>query len=179
MAKKYEELNRSYVIYICQFNIRKNAGLHKYSFANLCRENTAIELGDEAEKIFLCAQGTADDVSEKMKSFLAYVAGSRPSSEFTAQLENAVQKARDHIQWRKEYMTRLERDERMREEGREEERVKTEMEAARANAAEKEASEAKREASKAKHEASAFREELERTKAILTALTKKYGISEQ
>ena len=66
-------------------------------------------------------------------------------------------------------MTLLERDERMREEGREEgraeERVKTEMETARANAAEK--------------EASAFREELERTKAILTALTKKYGISEQ
>ena len=150
MAKKYEELNRSYVIYICQFNIHKDAGLHKYSFANLCRENAAIELGDEAEKIFLCAQGTADDVSDKMKSFLAYVAGNRPSSEFTTQLENAVQKARDHIQWRKEYMTFLEQLEKEYKEGydkghregiekgREEERANTDRERSRADSAEAE-----------------------------------------
>ena len=147
---KYEELNRSYVIYICQFNIHKDAGLHKYSFANLCRENAAIELGDEAEKIFLCAQGTADDVSDKMKSFLAYVAGNRPSSEFTTQLENAVQKARDHIQWRKEYMTFLEQLEKQYKEGydkghregiekgREEERANTDRERSRADSAEAE-----------------------------------------
>lgn len=160
MAKKYEELNRSYVIYICQFNIRKNAGLHKYSFANLCRENTAIELGDEAEKIFLCAQGTADDVSEKMKSFLAYVAGSRPSSEFTAQLENAVQKARDHIQWRKEYMTFLEQLEKQykegydkgHKEGVEQERANTERERLRAESSEKRADSAEKRANSAEAE---------------------------
>ena len=153
MAKKYEELNRSYVIFICQFNIHKNVGLHKYSFANLCRENTAIELGDEAEKIFLCAQGTADDVSEKMKSFLAYVAGNHPSSEFTAQLENAVQKARDHIQWRKEYMTFLEQLEKEYREGynkgREDERANTELERLRADSSEKRAVSAEKRANSA------------------------------
>ena len=32
----YSELNRSYVIYICRFNIFKEGELHKYSFRNLC-----------------------------------------------------------------------------------------------------------------------------------------------
>ena len=145
----YSDLRRSYVIYICQFNLFSEEGRHKYSFVNLCRENPKIELGDEAEKIFLCAEGTAEDVTDKMKAFLNYIAAGTPSDEFTNELESAVQKARDHIRWRTEYMTFLEQLEREREEGREEgrkegreegrkeERANTERERARADAAEK------------------------------------------
>ena len=46
----YSELNRSYVIYICRFNLFEDVGRHKYSFLNLCREDSRIELGDETEK---------------------------------------------------------------------------------------------------------------------------------
>ena len=138
----YSELNRSYVIYICRFNISKDGGLHKYNFRNLCLENPQIELGDETEKIFLCAEGTADDVSEKMQAFLNYIASGKPRDSFTNELENEVKKARDHIQWRTEYMTFLEQLEKEREagrnegraEGRAEERVNTEREKARADA---------------------------------------------
>jgi len=137
---KYKDLNRSYVIYICQFNINETAGLHKYSFANLCREDTSIDLGDEAEKIFLCAKGTADDISDQLRSFLNYVATGAPSDQFTNKLENAVKKARDHIQWRQDYMTFLEQlekaEEKGIEKGREEERANTERERQRADAAE-------------------------------------------
>ena len=136
----YSELNRSYVIYICQFNLFEEIGRHKYSFLNLCREDPQIELGDETEKIFLCAKGTANDVSEKMQAFLNYIASGTPSDSFTNELENEVKKARDHIKWRTEYMTFLEQLEREREEGRAEgraeERVNTEREKARADAAE-------------------------------------------
>ena len=140
----YSELNRCYVIYICRFNIFNNGELHKYSFRNLCLEDPQIELGDETEKIFLCSKGTADDVSEKMKAFLNYIASGTPSDSFTNELENEVKKARDHIQWRTEYMTFLEQLEKERKEGREEgreegraeERVNTEREKARADAAE-------------------------------------------
>ena len=52
------------------------------------------------------------------------------------ELENEVQKARDHIKWRTEYMTFLEQLEKEREEGRAEERINTERERARADAAE-------------------------------------------
>ena len=130
----YSELNRSYVIYICRFNIFKEGELHKYSFRNLCIEDPQIELGDETEKIFLCAEGTSDDVSEKMQAFLRYIASGTPSDSFTNELENEVKKARDHIQWRTEYMTCLEQLEKEREEGRAEERVNTEREKARADA---------------------------------------------
>ena len=144
----YSELNRSYVIYICRFNLFEEVGRHKYSFLNLCLENPEIELGDETEKIFLCAKGTADDISEKMQAFLNYIASGTPSDTFTNELENEVKKARDHIKWRTEYMTFLEQLEREREEGRregleagreegrEEERVNTLREKARADAAE-------------------------------------------
>ena len=85
---------------------------------NLCFEDPKIALGDETEKIFLCAKGTADDVSEKMQAFLDYIASGMPSDRFTNALENEVKKARDHIQWRTEYMTFLEQLEKEREEGR-------------------------------------------------------------
>lgn len=130
---KYRDLNRSYVIFICQFNINKEAGLHRYRFANLCREKPTIELGDEAEKIFLCADGTADDVSEKLKVFLNYIAGRRPADEFTQVLENAVKSAREHIQWRQEYMTFLEIIEQEKEKAIIEERARTEQERKRAD----------------------------------------------
>ena len=169
---KFKDLKTTYIIFICIDNLYPDIGFHKYSFSSTCAEVPNLELKDGVYKVILSAKGTQDDVTEDLKAFLEYVAGKAPASDFTKRLDDKVKEAREHIEWRKEYMTLLERDERMREEGREEERVKTEMEAARANAAEKEASEAKR-------EASAFREELERTKAILTALTKKYGISEQ
>ena len=136
----YSELNRSYVIYICRFNLFEDVGRHKYSFLNLCLEDPQIELGDETEKIFLCAKGTVRDVSDKLQAFLDYIASGTPNDSFTNELENEVKKARDHIKWRTEYMTFLEQLERERiegrEEGRAEERVNTEREKARADAAE-------------------------------------------
>ena len=151
----YSELNRSYVIYICRFNLFEEVGLHKYSFLNLCMEDPEIELGDETEKIFLCAKGTANDVSEKLQAFLNYIASGMPSDGFTNELENEVQKARDHIKWRTEYMTFLEQLERERNEGREEgraeERANTLREKARADALEKEIIELKKQLKKLMH----------------------------
>ena len=102
----------------------------------------------------MSAVGTQDDVSEDMKAFLEYVVGNAPSSDFTSKLDDKVKKAREHVEWRMEYMTLLEKYEQMREEGREkglkeglkkgrEEGLKeglarAESEAARADAAEKE-----------------------------------------
>ena len=59
-------------------------------------------------------------MSNELKAFLQYVAGEAPSSEITKRLDDLVHKAREHKEWRLEYMTLLERDEQMREEGRKE-----------------------------------------------------------
>ena len=117
-GKHYSELNRSFIIFICDFNLFKEIGRHKYSFANLCREDSKIELGDETEKIFLCAEGKMDDVSENLKIFLNYIAQGVPGNAFTNTLEYKVKEARIHKRWRTEYMTLLEHYEIERAEGR-------------------------------------------------------------
>ena len=173
----YSELNRSYVIYICRFNIFKEGELHKYSFRNLCFENPQIELGDETEKIFLCAEGTADDVLEKMQAFLNYIASGTPSDSFTNDLENEVKKARDHIKWRTEYMTFLEQLEKEREAGRAEERVSTEREKARADAAENRADAEKSRADVAESRADGLAKEILELKKKLESLESRLSTS--
>ena len=117
---KYKELHQSYIIYICKFNPFPGKNLHKYTFVNLCREDTSIELGDETAKIILCSEGNSDDVSENMKAFLKYIAEGKPCDAFTDELERAVVDAKEHKRWRQEYMTLLEHYEIEREEGRKE-----------------------------------------------------------
>ena len=141
---KYEQLKNSYIVFISRENPYKKTGLHKYSFQNTCKEKPQLEMGDGTNKIFLCAEGTQDDVSDELKAFLRYIAGETPSSEITKRLDDLVHKAREHKEWRLEYMTLLERDEQMREEGRkegiekgrEEERANTLREKDRADNAE-------------------------------------------
>lgn len=77
-----------------------------------------LKLDDETRKIFLCAGGTADDVSDDMKDFLDWLIGKQGKSELVKALDNAVQKARDHEEWRLEYMTLLMRDQEMIRRGR-------------------------------------------------------------
>lgn len=68
-------------------------------------EAVQVLSGDEAAKIFLCASGDADDVSSDMKDFLDWLSGKQGRSRLVGKLENAVQKVKDHKEWRIEYMT--------------------------------------------------------------------------
>ncbi len=105
----YWKLKRSYVIFICTFDLFKR-GRHVYTFENRCREERELTLGDEAFKIFLNTRGVKDDVSGELKEFLDYVGGKEPSSLFTKKLEEEVRKAKKNREWRREYMTLLMRD---------------------------------------------------------------------
>ena len=105
----YDELKRSYVIFICPFDFY-GKGRHMYTFENICREDGRISMGDEAVKIFLNAKGTLDDVSDELKAFLDYVAGKKPKDAYVERLEEAVKEARKNREWRHEYMTLLMRD---------------------------------------------------------------------
>ena len=142
---KFYELKNSYIIFICLENLFPEIGLHKYSFAMRCRECQNLELGDRSHRIIISAKGDQNDVSEELQAFLSYLTSGTPETDLTKRLDHHVQEARSHIVWRKEYMTLLERDERMREEGREEgrkegreeERKNTLREKARADEAEK------------------------------------------
>jgi hypothetical protein len=101
----------------------------------------------------------------KLQAFLSYLTNGTPETALTKRLDHHVQEARSHIVWRKEYMTLLERDERMREEGREEERKNTLREKARADEAEKQAEEAKKRVEEAEKQISLLKEQLSGLKA--------------
>jgi len=117
---KYEELKNSFIIFICLKNPYPESGLHKYSIRSVCEEDSAIDYDDGIFKVILSAQGDKRDVSEEMSKFLLYLTDQRTESDFTKRLNDRVLAARSHEEWRREYMTLLERDERMREEGRKE-----------------------------------------------------------
>jgi len=91
----YKELKKSYVIFICPFDEFKR-GLHKYTFENRCKEMPELVLGDESTKIFLCAGGNADDVSDDMKDFLNWLTTEKiGDSELVKKLQNAVENAQN------------------------------------------------------------------------------------
>ena len=118
-GQHYKCLNQSYVIFICPFDTF-GKGRHIYTFENICQEDNSILLNDEAIKIFLNAKGTLDDVSEKLKAFLDYVAGKIPEDSYVKKLEEAIKEAKKNRKWRHEYMTLLMRDQENIEKGREE-----------------------------------------------------------
>ena len=100
----YEELNQSFVIFICNFDLF-GKGRHIYTFKNLCTEDTQVRLEDETTKIFLNAKGTLDDASPELKAFLNYVSTGVPSDDtFVKRLDEEVKKARTNRKWRREYM---------------------------------------------------------------------------
>lgn len=122
-GQPYKKLNHSYVIFICLTDIF-GLGLHKYTFENICLENTSLKLKDGAVKIFLNTESSKADVSEELRSFLDYVAGRKTETGYVRKLEDAVREAKKNREWRHEYMTLLMRDlenlEKGREEGRKE-----------------------------------------------------------
>ena len=105
----YSRLRDSYVVMICPFDAY-GEGRHIYTFTNRCREDLSLELGDGTTKIVLNAVGTMDDVSEKLRNFLDYVAGKSVDDEYVRKLDEAVRKARGNKEWRREYMTLMMRD---------------------------------------------------------------------
>lgn len=115
----YKELKKSFVIFIC-LSDPFDEGLHVYTFENQCKELPGLFLGDETTKVFINAAGTANDISDEMRDFLDYLQGKGIKNDFTRQIDEEVNKARVHEEWRVEYMSLFLRDQEMREEGREE-----------------------------------------------------------
>ena len=154
-GSRYTELKKSYIIFICLENMFPEIGRHKYTFLSTCAEEPGLLLGDETEKIILSAEGTKDDVSPEMSSFLKYLAKKEADSDLTRRIDEKTKKARKDRQWRIEYMTLQEKLDEARQEGREEERENTRRESARADAAESRADAAENRADAAESRADA------------------------
>ena len=102
-GKKYKELPDSYIIFLCTFDLFE-LGYHKYSFVPKCIEVEKLILEDRTARVFICAGGDKDDVSDNMKNFIDYLVGKNASDDFTSRLDAKVKEAIEKRFWRKEYM---------------------------------------------------------------------------
>lgn len=101
---RFDDLNRSYVIFLCCFNVIPEVGRHRYAFRSLCIDDPDVELGDGTEKLFICTEGTKEDISPRLQQFLEYLTEGTASDDLTKRLQDAVEKARRDPRWRKEFM---------------------------------------------------------------------------
>ena len=113
---KYKELKLSFVIFIC---LKDPFGynLPVYRFENICVQNREILLKDEASKVFINADGDLTGLPEDLAAFLQYLKGKVVENELVQRIDNEVEKARKHEEWRVEYMTSYLRDMDIRDEG--------------------------------------------------------------
>lgn len=100
----YQNLKKSYIIFICMDNPFEGNNLHKYTFSNICHEDKNLELGDEAIKIFLTPDSTANDISGELEEFMSFVVKKQGNSDFTKGLEEAVEAIKNGEGWRPEYL---------------------------------------------------------------------------
>lgn len=97
-GRDYEDLPPAYVIFMCDFDPFGDKK-YKYTFCNICEEESAVDLGDERYTIFLSTRGeNPQEVSESLVNFLKFVKAdlkeSKEESEdpFVRQLQKTIEK---------------------------------------------------------------------------------------
>jgi predicted transposase/invertase (TIGR01784 family) len=121
-GKMYRELSKTYIIFICTFDLFKK-GRHRYTFESTCVEDTTIKLQDDSYKIILNTTGIMNDMSEELIDFLTYIEKSddetaqKTSSTLVKNIHKRVKKVKNNHEIEVEYMTLLDRDREKREEG--------------------------------------------------------------
>lgn len=121
-GQDYRELTKSYVIFICTFDYF-NEGRHKYTFENVCLEDSNIKLKDDAQKIILNTKGCINDLDIEILEFLNYVEDSTDAvaanakSELVKHIHERVNAVKKDKNMEVEFMTLLERDREKIEEG--------------------------------------------------------------
>ncbi|MDO4322026.1 MAG: Rpn family recombination-promoting nuclease/putative transposase [Lachnospiraceae bacterium] len=122
----FDNLKPTYIVVICGFDQYKK-GKYRYTFCNLCKEVSGLELGDECTKIILNTKGKNDDeVEPALVDFLHYVENSdreemsENCDERLLRLHAIVKKIKTSEQMGVSYMKMEERDRQIREDGKKE-----------------------------------------------------------
>lgn len=112
----YSELPQSFVIFICTFDAFKTERW-KYTFQNVCQEDSKITLNDQTTKIFFNTKGTKGSINKEAKKILEFIENNAPEDDFTKRLAEEVQKIKENKEWKVEYMTLLMREREKYKEG--------------------------------------------------------------
>ncbi|MFQ6843658.1 MAG: Rpn family recombination-promoting nuclease/putative transposase [Lachnospiraceae bacterium] len=128
--KGFDRLPRTFLIFICGFDLF-DAGKYRYTFQQTCTEIQNLILGDERQIIFLNTKGkNKKEVEPQLVQFLDFIQNSS-GDHIQATTDPRIVNMYHHLETLKQradmeadYMTTEERDRQIREEGREEERLK-------------------------------------------------------
>ena len=102
-GKPYEELNPSYVIFICTFD-PFHRGLPIYTFTHCCKEDNRVQLKDEETRMFLNSKGSENAADPDIAAFLRYVDGKAAEGRFVESLDQEVHLVKSMDKVRREYM---------------------------------------------------------------------------
>ena len=116
-GEKYENLNPSYVIFICTFD-PFGVNLPIYTFTHCCEEDNTVKLKDEETRVFLNSKGSENAVDPDIAAFLRYVDGKAPEGEFVRSVDLEVQRVKGLEKVRREYMILSDEIRRRQEEAR-------------------------------------------------------------
>ena len=100
----YRDLRQTFIIFICTFD-PFGRNYSKYTFSNLCNEDTSVRLNDNTKKIFLNAAGDRHRISKDLANFLDYVNNGKAKDEFTLTINSMVTELRNDTESEARYMT--------------------------------------------------------------------------
>ena len=90
-------------IFICLDDVFKK-GLAKYTFENLCLEDTETKLNDRTQKVFYICKNYDKLLDARQKAFLRMVTQNSSSDDFTRRVGGLVENAKRNTQWRQQFM---------------------------------------------------------------------------
>ena len=135
-GEDYSKLKDSYILFICKHDPFKNAygnafGLPRYTFKNVCAENTLVNLDDKSLKVVYNASAYEAEKDERIKALLRFVKTDEPSEDdFSNRLKTLVQKIKENEKFRRDYAAMNLHDRDMIRIGREEGLLQKAVEAA-------------------------------------------------
>ncbi len=106
----YNALKENYVVFIC-LDDPFNASLPRYTFKRVCDELLWTDFSDDPRyadrtiNVFYNAGAWERTDNADIKAFLQFVKTSTPSSKLTSDINRAVETAKRHDPWRREFMT--------------------------------------------------------------------------
>ena len=103
-GEEYSNLKESFIIFICQFD-PFNENLPCYTFKNICKENTNIELQDKTSKIIFNSTAYDKEKDIEISSFLKYIKTQEATDDFTIKLNSFVEKAKQNQELRSYYLS--------------------------------------------------------------------------
>lgn len=100
---KYNELKNLYVIFICDFDYFKK-GLPQYTSKIICEECETVSMENGVKLIVFNILEYSKIQRDDLKFLLEYIGTGIAMDNFTKLLEKDVEKLRDNVEWRREYM---------------------------------------------------------------------------